>query len=64
MQSKNVGVVSSRRMKKAAQFDSKAIVIWPYNKLHVLPVVRMLDALAKGRYGMGMKIQKWQQKQD
>lgn len=64
MQLKKVGVLSARKMKKAAQCASKVIVIWPYNKLHVLPVVRMLDVLAKGRYVMGTKIQKWQQKQD
>lgn len=30
------------------EVDSKAILIQPYNKSHVLPVVAMLNILAKG----------------
>jgi len=40
--------------------DSKVILVWPYNKLHILPAVRTLDILAKGKYTMGMKTQKLQ----
>lgn len=49
---------------EAAQFDRKVIVYMALQQRHVLLVVRTLDVLAKGRHVMGIKIQKWQQKQD